>query len=120
MRIVIVLLLSCLFFSCKTKQGIRSDQLLKFVVTLEQSVNPKVLKKDISFDLIAYTGVDKNLNQWSVDFAGLPKDTNKLRASLLNHPKVISVFTMAQYEKLKNKNKNKSNDGAFGKGASKQ
>ena len=115
MRIIFVLLLTSLFFSCKTKDAIQSDELLKFVVILEKSSSPKVLKKDISFDLITYTGIDKSLNQWTVDFKGLPKDTNKLRASLLSHPEVISVFTMAQYEKLKLKKQKKSEDGAFGK-----
>jgi hypothetical protein len=115
MRIIIVFLLSILFFSCKTKDVIQSDQLLKFIVILEQPAHPKVLKKDISFDLIAFTGIDVSLNQWAVDFKGMPKDANKLRASLLSHPKVISVFTLAQYEKIKLKNSKKGKDGAFGK-----
>jgi hypothetical protein len=121
MRITIVLLLTCLLFSCKTKDAIQSDQLLKFVVILVQSSSPKDLKKDIPFELIVYKGLDEKLNQWAVDFKGLQKDVKILRKSLLSHPKVISVFTLSQYEKLKLKNTKKEKGGAFGKGgASKQ
>jgi len=105
-----------LFFSCKTKDVIQSDQLLKFVIILEQSSSPKDLKQDIPFELIAFKGLDEKLNQWAVDFEGSQKDVNKLRASLLSHPIVISVFTMAQYEKLKLKNTKKDDGSAFGKG----
>ena len=114
MRIVLTLLVSSLFFCCKSKQVILPDHLIKYVVVLEPSANPKNLKKDISFDLISYEKVDKELNHWAVDFKGLPKDSNKLKASLLNHPKVLTVFTMDQYEKFKLKTAKKDREGTYG------
>lgn len=116
MRVFFVLLFISLFVSCKTKEVLPQDQMIKYVVILKEASNPSVLKKGIPNDILDYRNLDKKLNQWVVDFKALPTENEKLGASLLNHPKVISVFTWAQFEKLKQKNENKAVDGAFGKG----
>lgn len=115
MRVVIGILLTCLLFSCKTKKVVQTDELLQFVVILEKSISPKDIKKDIPFELIESSEIDKDINQWSVNYKGMPKDMNKLRASLLSHSKIISVFTIAQYEEFKLKKAKKKKSDAFGK-----
>jgi len=85
---------------CKSKDVIPNDQLLDYVVILEKEATPKALKKDIKYDLSAFNKTDKEANQWALSYNTDVKNEKKLKSQLLNHPKVVSVFTKAQFEKL--------------------
>jgi len=100
---------------CKSKDVLPTDQLLNFVVILEGESTPKVLKKDISFELIDFKKANKTLNQWTLNFKSGLKNEKKLKAELLNHPKVVSVYTQDQFEKINLKNNKKAKVGPIGK-----
>ena len=99
---------------CKSKDALPTEQALNFVVILEGELSPKVLKKDISFELISYKKSNKTLNQWTLSYKADLKKEQRLKAELLNHPKVISVFTQDQFEKLNLKNGKKAKVGPIG------
>lgn len=88
---------------CKSKDVLPTDQLLDFVVILEKETTPKVLKKEISYDLVDFKKADKEINQWALNYKTDPINEKKLKSELLNHPKVVSVFTKAQFEELMRK-----------------
>lgn len=115
MRIIVFLLLSCSLLMCKSKEVIPTEQLLNFVVILEGESSPKTLKKDISFELVDYKKANKTLNQWSLQYKGEAKSEKKLKAELLNHPNVVSVFTQDQFEKINLKSSKKAKVGPIGK-----
>lgn len=115
MRILAFVLLSSTFLMCKSKNAIPSDQLISYIVILEKGASPKHLKKDISYKLENHEQQDKMLNQWMLAYNGDPIEENSLRAELLNHPKVISVFTKEYFEKLKLKDNSKIKSGISNK-----
>jgi len=100
---------------CKSKNVIPADDLLKYVVILEEDATPKVIKEDISFNLASFNKGDKLLNQWTLEYdEGVGKE-QKIKAALLNHPKVVSVFTKEQLETMLLKRGKKSGIGSLGK-----
>ena len=115
MRIIAFLFLSCSLLMCKSKDVLPTEQLSSFVVVLEGETSPKVLKKDISYELVDFKKANKTLNQWSLKFNVSLKEQKKLKAQLLNHPKVVSVFTQDQFDKINLKNGKKSKVGPIGK-----
>ena len=98
---------------CKSKDVIPSDQLLDFIDILEKEATPKALKKDISYDLVDFKKADKAINQWALNYKTDPVNEKKLKLELLNHPKVVSVFTKAHFDELMRK-KSKTGTGDYG------
>lgn len=100
---------------CKSKSVISTDQLLEYVVILEKNATPKLLKDEISFDLINFKRNDEELNQWALDFNEDLKKAQKIKTALLNHPKVVSVFTKAQFDEIRLKKGKKTSEGSLGR-----
>ena len=103
-------------FSCKSTSVVSADQTLDYAVVFEKNATPQVLKKAVACEVIDYLVLDEKLNQWHVSFKGQTPEDKKLKTSLLNHPKVISVLTMAEYKIYQRKKGNKSTQAPHGKG----
>lgn len=110
MRFLAFVLLSCVFIMCKSKEILPVKPQLNYIVILEGASTAQVLKKGLSFDLMNFKKMDTQLNQWAIDFEGDMTGSGKLKAELLNHPKVVIVFTKDEFEKMKSKSGNKSQD----------
>ena len=115
MRILAFLILICTLIMCKSKDVLPSSEQLNYIVILEGQSTAKALKNGISFDMLDYDKTKDTINQWAIVFRGNLKNSSKLMAELLNHPKVVSVFTKEQFEKLKSKNEQKSKEGMNGR-----
>jgi len=115
MRILVFILLSSLLVMCKSKDAVPSVEPLSFVVILTKNASPKTLKKESSFKLIDFKKVNKTLNQWTLKFDEDIKQSKKIKAELLNHPDVISVFEQEEFDRINLKNGQKSKVGAIGK-----
>lgn len=111
---IALVLVSVLLIMCKTKEVIPEGQLINFVLTLEKEASPKEIKGDISFEMEKFQQVNENLNQWSVHYKAHLNKENKLKSELLNHPKVLGVLTLDQFNKMNSK-KNHSRSGSMGK-----
>lgn len=106
---------------CKTKDVVPTQQLTQFVVILQDDFTPKAIQKDIPFEMVDFKKINKTLNQWRVNFNIEEKDQTSLKRALLNHPKVINVFTPEQMEIINLKNSKKAKVGSLGeKQATKQ
>ncbi len=115
MRIVTFIILACTLVMCKSKNVIPEAQLLNYVVVLEGEKTPKALKKDISSDLVSFEKTDKTANQWTLKYNEDISKEKKLKSELLNHPIVISAFTMDQYKKILLKKGQQESVGSQGK-----
>jgi len=114
-RFLIFILLSCAFIMCKSKSVMPTELLLSYVVVLENDTKPNDIKADISFKQVNAKEDERDENQWIVDYDEDPGKIKKIKAELLNHPKVLSVFTKAEYLKLKGKTGQSTKVGSLGK-----
>lgn len=116
MRIVVAFFMLALMFSCKSKSTIVAGETLEYIVILKKGTKPNVLKGAIQFKVLSFNDMETKLNQWKVAFQGQPADSKKLKSSLLNHPDVISVFTLAEFDTVRSKKGKKSVQSIQGKG----
>ena len=120
MKYWIVLVLPLLFVACKTKKLVPESEEISLYVMLKEDVSPKNIKGDLTFDLSSYDKASDMANQWLFKFIEEKSKENKIRAELLNHPQVISVFDQEQYAKIKAKKESGGKQGVTGKKALKQ
>ena len=100
---------------CKSKDAIPADGLLEYVVILEKGATPKGIKKDIAFNLSNFNKEDKVRNQWLLEYKEGTGKEKKIKAALLNHPEVVSVYTKEQFELILLKKGKKSMEGSQGR-----
>ena len=112
-RLLMFVLLSCGFIMCKSKSIVPAEQLLSYIVVMESDASPKELKSSISFNQLNYEESDKSSNQWLVNYAEDTSKEKRIKAELLNHPKVLSVFTVDEYAKYKDKENRRSKSGSI-------
>ena len=120
MKYWIVLALPLLFMACKTKKIVPGSEEISLYVMLKQDVSPKTIKEDLSFDVNSYRKASDIANQWLFKFIEEKSKENQIRAELLNHSQVISVFDQEQFAKIKAKKESGGKDGITGKKVLKQ
>lgn len=116
-KIFLFALFSVAFIMCKSTSAVPAEELLSFVVILEGDATPINLKSDLSYNQVNFEEGYPSENQWIVNYGeGIEKE-KQIKAALLNHPKVLSAFTKAQFVKLKDKSKKDVKTESLGKKA---
>ena len=105
---------------CKSKAVIPSDQLLNYIVILKKDVTVKDLKKDLKNDVKDFNKMKSEMNQWALVFHGESKESSTIKAELLNHHDVVSVFSKEEFEKMQLKEKKDDNGQSSRKKVTKQ